>query len=286
MSEIIIGKKYKLLKQIGEGSFGKIFEAENILTNNKVAIKIEKKNNMSLLKHEANIYYKCKNVKGISNIKFFGTEENFNYIVMDLLGPSVDKMRENKGGKMNLNEVLIIAIQMITSLENLHQTGIIHRDIKPENILTNIDCNINKLYLIDFGLARYYIDNEQNHISINYNKKFMGNVRFASINVHNGIEPSRRDDLISLGYIFIICLKGSLPWQSVSANTKEEKYNIIKNIKESTSLVDLCLDIPYEFLSFMSYCSSLKYEEEPNYIYMKQLFINLYNMIQKRDVSL
>ena len=201
---------------------------------------------------------------------------------MDLLGPSIDKMRENQGGKMKLNDVLTMSIYLIHCLENLHNNGIIHRDIKPENILTNVECNINKLYLIDFGLSRYYIDNERNHIPIKYNKKFIGNVRFASINIHNGIEPSRRDDLISLGYIFITCLKGSLPWQNVSSKIKEEKYNLIKNIKESTSLIELCSDIPYEFLSYMNYCYSLKYEEEPNYIYIKQLFVNLYNMMYKK----
>lgn len=284
MSEIIIGKKYKLLNQIGEGSFGKIFEAENIITNCKVAIKIEKKNNVSILKHEANIYYKCKNIKGISNIKFFGTEENFNYIVMDLLGPSIDKMRENQDKKMKLNDVLIISIHLINCLENLHNIGIIHRDIKPENILTNTEININKLYLIDFGLSKYYIDQNRNHIPINYNKKFIGNVRFASINIHNGIEPSRRDDLISLGYVLIVCLKGSLPWQNISSKIKEEKYDQIKHIKETTTLIELCSDIPYEFLSYISYCSSLKYEEEPNYNYLKQLFINLYNLVKNNNI--
>jgi serine/threonine protein kinase len=272
-SEIIIGKKYKLLNQIGEGSFGKIFKAENILTSSLVAIKIEKKSNSSLLKHEANIYYKCKNLRGIPGIRMFGTEENYNYIVMDLLGMSIDKMREIQGGKLTLKETLTISIQLISCLENLHAIGIIHRDIKPENILINGD--INKIYLIDFGLAKYYIDQERNHLPINNNKKFIGNVRFASINIHNGIEPSRRDDLISLGYVFIVCLKGFLPWQNINSMNKDEKYNKIKNIKETLYLPDLCSDIPYEFLSYMSYCYSLKYDEDPDYLYLKNLFINL-----------
>jgi len=276
-NEIIIGKKYKLLNQIGEGSFGKIFKAENIQTSSLVAIKIEKKHNSSLLKHEANIYYKCKNIKGIPSIRMFGTEEQYNYIVMDLLGISIDKMREIQSGKFTLKETIIISLQLISCLENLHNIGIIHRDIKPENILTNGD--INKIQLIDFGLSKYYIDQERNHLPINTNKKFIGNVRFASINIHNGIEPSRRDDLISLGYIFIVCLKGILPWQNVDSLNKEDKYNKIKNIKSNISLLELCSDIPYEFLSYMSYCYSLKYEDEPKYSYLKNLFVNIYSII-------
>ena len=279
-NEIIIGKKYKLLNQIGEGSFGKIFEAEHLLSNTKVAIKIEKKNINSILKHEANIYYKCKNIKGIPNIRMFGTENNYNYIVMDLLGISLDKLRENKGGILSLKETLQIAIQLISYIENFHNVGLIHRDLKPENILTN-NGEINDIFLIDFGISRYYINQDREHIPITYDKKLIGNIRYASLNIHNGIEPSRRDDLISLGYILVCCLKGKLPWQNVKSKIKEEKYIMIKQIKEQVSLVDLCKDIPYEFLSYINYCYCLKFDESPDYNYIKGLFINLFNLIKK-----
>jgi serine/threonine protein kinase len=198
---------------------------------------------------------------------------------MDLLNISLDKMRENKGGRISLIEMLSISIQLINCLEKLHNIGIIHRDIKPENIMTSL--RENTLYLIDFGISRYYINQDRIHIPINSNKKLIGNVRYASLNIHNGIEPSRRDDLISLGYIFILCLKGELPWQNINSSgiSKDEKYIIIKNIKETTSLIDLCSNIPYEFLSYMSYCYSLEFDEEPNYKYIRTLFVNLLNLL-------
>lgn len=278
MEEIIIGNKYKLIREIGEGSFGKIFEGENITTNNKVAIKIEKKDVKSILKHEANIYYKCKNIKGIPSIRMFGTESNYNFIVMDLLGMSLEKMREINGlnGIISLAQTLSIAIQLITCIEKLHSLGIIHRDIKPENIMTSM--RENDICLIDFGIAKYYIDQDRKHIPIVYNKNLIGNIHYASLNIHNGIEPSRRDDLISLGYIFVVCLKGTLPWKNVRSVSKDEKYKKIKNIKETTSLVELCNGIPYEFLSYIDYCYSLKFDENPNYEYIKSLFINLLNL--------
>lgn len=284
MEEIIIGNKYKLLNQIGEGSFGKIFEAEHIITNDRVAVKIEKKDVKSILKHEANIYYKCKNVKGIPSIRMFGTESNYNYIVMDLLNLSLEQLRENNNGRISLIEILSISIQLINTLEKLHGLGIIHRDLKPENILMRE----NTVYLIDFGIARYYINQDRCHIPITYDKKFIGNIRYGSLNIHNGIEPSRRDDLISLGYIFILCLKGELPWQNISSTsiTKQEKYNIIKNTKENTSLIDLCSELPYEFLSYMNYCYHLEFDEEPNYNYLRTLFMNLLTMLKlKKNIT-
>lgn len=282
MGEIIIGNKYKLLNQIGEGSFGKIFEAEHILTNDKVAIKIEKKDVKNVLKHEANIYYKCKNIRGIPSIRMFGTESNYNYIVMDLLNVSLEQLRENNNGTISLLDLLPMSIQLINCLEKLHGIGIIHRDLKPENVMTSTRENI--VYLIDFGIARYYINQNRDHIPITYNKKLIGNVRYASLNIHNGIEPSRRDDLISLGYIFILCLKGKLPWQNIKSDAdKDEKYNIIKQIKESTSLIDLCSGVPYEFLSYMNYCSYLEFNEEPNYDYIKTLFMNLLKLSKSNN---
>lgn len=281
MDEIIIGNKYKLLKQIGEGSFGKIFEAIHIITNDRVAIKIEKKNVKSILKHEANIYYKCKNIKNIPSIRMFGTENNYNYIVMDLLNLSLEQLRENNNGIISLNEILSISIQLINCLEKLHGLGIIHRDLKPENILMRE----NIVYLIDFGISRYYINQDRCHIPITYDKKFIGNIIYASLNIHNGIEPSRRDDLISLGYIFILCLKEKLPWQNIDSTsiTKEKKNDIIKNMKENSSLIDLCSELPYEFLSYMKYCYNLEFDEEPNYNYIRTLFMNLLTMLKLKE---
>ncbi len=214
----------------------------------------------------------------------FGTENNYNYIVMDLLNQSLNQMRENNNGIISLLEMLPISIQLIVCLEKLHGVGIIHRDLKPENIMTSFTTRENLVYLIDFGIARYYINQDRVHIPITYNKKLIGNVRYASLNVHNGIEPSRRDDLISLGYIFILCLKGKLPWQNINSELdKDEKYNIIKQIKETTSLIDLCSELPYEFLSYMNYCYCLEFNQEPNYDYIKTLFMNLLKLLKTKN---
>ena len=276
-NNIIIGKKYKIIEELGEGSFGKIFKALHIYSDEQVAIKIEKKLKKSVLKLEANIYTKLKNIKGVPQLRYFGVEENFNYMVIDLLSESIEDL-VNKNGKLNLDIVLSIAIETITILEILHNKFIIHRDIKPDNLMLGIKQNRNKIHLIDFGLSKYYINENGFHKEIIFNKKLTGTAKYASLNVLEGMEPSRRDDLLSLGYVLIYCLNGSLPWENIEGENKEIKYEKIKCSKKM-HINELCKDLPYEFLSYLDYCNRLGYDELPNYKYMKDIFINLYNLV-------
>jgi serine/threonine protein kinase len=276
--EIVISNKYKLGKLLGEGTFGKIFEGVNVLTNDVVAVKIEKKTDKSLLKHEANIYNRCKDIKGIPKIKHFGVEDDHNYMVIERLGDSIEQLREKCGGKLKLQTILIIWIQLINRLESLHNIGIIHRDIKPENLLIGLGQNRKMIYLIDFGLSRYYIDETGKHKNIITDKNLTGNIRYASLNVQEGIEPSRRDDLESLGYVFIWCLKGTLPWKSIHSSSKEQTYNDIKRCKREINLLQLCFEIPFEFIVYIDYCRNLNYDERPDYSYLKCLLMNLLKM--------
>ena len=276
-NNIIIGKKYKIIEELGEGSFGKIFKALHIYSDEQVAIKIEKKLKNSVLKLEANIYTKLKNIKGVPQLRYFGVEENFNYMVIDLLSESIEDL-VNKNGKINLDIVLSIAIETITILEILHNKFIIHRDIKPDNLMLGIKQNRNKIHLIDFGLSKYYINENGVHNEIIFNKKLTGTAKYASLNVLEGMEPSRRDDLLSLGYVLIYCLNGSLPWENIEGENKEIKYEKIKCSKKM-HINELCKDLPYEFLSYLDYCNRLGYDELPNYKYMKYIFINLYNLV-------
>jgi serine/threonine protein kinase len=290
---IIISNKYKLLKTIGEGSFGKIFEAIDISTNTIYAIKIEKKNlDYSLLKNEAFIYNKCNSYKnddsgisgisGIPKIYEFGIQDNYNYLVIDLIGNTLEYLLNTK---IELKIVISIAMQLIKILSKLHSIGIIHRDIKPDNILYNnneINNNENNIYyLIDYGLSKFYVNNNGKHKEIKTNKQLTGSIKYSSLNVQSGIEPSRRDDLESLGYVLIYLLKKKLPWQGAIGNNKSERHEYVLNIKKNITLIDLCSNLPYEFLLYMSYCRKLNYDETPNYNYLYNIFYNLYKLIMK-----
>ena len=104
-----------------------------------------------------------------------------------------------------------------------------------------------------------------------------GTVRYASINIHDGFEPSRRDDLISIGYMLVYFIKGNLPWQGLDATTKEEKYKKIGNVKKQTSIEKLCKDLPIELKVFIDYCCGLDFAETPNYALLFKLLEKVFN---------
>eukprot|EP01126_Amoeba_proteus_P039404 TRINITY_DN4150_c0_g1_i3.p1 TRINITY_DN4150_c0_g1~~TRINITY_DN4150_c0_g1_i3.p1 ORF type:complete len:286 (-),score=40.22 TRINITY_DN4150_c0_g1_i3:484-1233(-) len=132
------------------------------------------------------------------------------------------------------------------------------------------------IYLIDFGLAKKYRDTRSNEpLPYRENKPLTGTVRYSSINTHLGIEQSRRDDLEALGYMFLYFLRGSLPWQGLKANTKEDKYKLITCFKIETSVEDLVSIFPKEFGIYLYYCRSLCFHATPDYKFLRELFLNL-----------
>ena len=271
---VIIDGKYKILKKIGEGSFGKIFTGINNNTKEEVAIKIEQDSNSSVLKNEARMYTALREIDGIPNIRAWGKEGKFNYLVLDHLGKSLEEIKNNSSGKLCLKAVLLMGLQMITRLEAIHGYGIIHRDIKPDNFLIGND-NKNVLYLIDFGLSKTYIKKGR-HVPIERNRNITGTARYVSINVHKGILPSRRDDMESIGYILLYLLNGDLPWQGLQVK-KQEKNKLIGDIKSNIKLWELYSDtIPGEIILFIEYCKALQYDEEPDYQYLKNILNNLF----------
>jgi casein kinase 1 delta len=103
----------------------------------------------------------------------------------------------------------------------------------------------NLVYIIDFGLAKKFRDpRTHQHIAYRENKNLTGTARYASINTHMGVEQSRRDDLESLGYVFMYFNRGSLPWQGLKAQTKRQKYERISEKKMATGVDELCKGFP------------------------------------------
>lgn len=109
------------------------------------------------------------------------------------------------------------------------------------------------------------------HIPYIDGKSLTGTARYASINTHLGIEQSRRDDLESLGYVLIYFLRGELPWQGMKARTMKEKYEKIMEKKISSPIETLCKGFPDEFASFINYTRDLKFDDRPDYSYLRRL---------------
>lgn len=135
------------------------------------------------------------------------------------------------------------------------------------------------VYLIDFGLAKKYRSSKNlQHIQFKNNKKLTGTARYASINALRGVEQSRRDDLEAIGYVLLYFLRGSLPWQGLKVDKKEDRYKKIYEKKKSTSPEELCQNYPQEFSQYITYCRNLAFEQEPDYNYLRSLFKKVMDM--------
>merc|ERR1711936_689092 len=215
---------------------------------------------------------------GIPLVKYYGTEDDYNVMVMELLGPSLEDLFNFCNRKMSLKTVLLLADQLISRIEFIHGKNFIHRDMKPDNFLMGLGKKGNLVYVIDFGLAKKFRDpRTHQHIPYREHKNLTGTARYTSINTHLGIEQSRRDDMEALGYILIYFLQGTLPWQGLRAKTKAQKYEKISEKKLSTPVEELCKGAPAEFATYQNYVRSLRFEEKPDYAYLRQLIRNLFH---------
>ncbi|KAL1326024.1 hypothetical protein HN51_036057 [Arachis hypogaea] len=273
-----VANKFRLGRKIGAGSFGEIYLGTNVQTNEEVAIKLENVNTRHpQLLYESKLYRILQGGTGIPNIKWFGVEGEYNVLVMDLLGPSLEDLFNFCSRKLSLKTVLMLADQMINRVEFIHSKSFLHRDLKPDNFLMGLGRRANQVYCIDFGLAKKYRDSTTHqHIPYRENKNLTGTARYASMNTHLGIEQSRRDDLESLGFVLMYFLRGSLPWQGLRAGTKKQKYEKISEKKVTTSIEALCRGYPTEFASYFHYCRSLRFDDRPDYAYLKRIFRDLF----------
>ncbi|WOK94352.1 hypothetical protein Cni_G03054 [Canna indica] len=276
--ERVIGGKFKLGKKIGSGSFGELYLGVNIQSGEEVAIKMESvKSKHPQLHYESKVYMLLQGGTGIPHLKWFGVEGEYNIMVIDLLGPSLEDLFNYCNRRFSLKTVLMLADQLLNRVEYMHSKAFLHRDIKPDNFLMGLGRKANQVYIIDYGLAKKYRDFQTHkHIPYRENKNLTGTARYASVNTHLGVEQSRRDDLESLGYVLMYFLRGSLPWQGLKAGTKKQKYDKISEKKMLTPVEALCKSYPSEFISYFHYCRSLRFEDKPDYSYLRRLFRDLF----------
>ena len=216
-------------------------------------------------------------------------------MVLDLLGPSLEDLFNFCSRKFSLKTVLLLADQLVCSfpylisnfvshifkqisrIEYIHSRNFIHRDIKPDNFLMGIGKRGNQVNVIDFGLAKKFRDPKTHlHIPYRENKNLTGTARYTSINTHLGVEQARRDDLESLAYVLMYFLRGALPWQGLKAATKKQKYDRIMEKKMTTPTDLLCRGFPNEFGIFLNYTRALRFDDKPDYSYLRKLFRDLF----------
>ena len=263
-------------KQLGKGGFGQLYLGRNIHENIFIAIKVEEQSPRSRLAYEFQILKEISEGDGIPKVYKLHRGKKHNYLIMQLLGKSLDKLFVDMKKKFSIKTVCMLAYQMVQRVEYVHSRGYIHRDIKPGNFLMGKNLDNKKLFIIDFGLSKKYIDkNTGKHIIYKEGKGLTGTARYVSLNTHYGIEQSRRDDIEGIAYNLIYFAKGKLPWQGVKTKNKKEKHKKIMELKEEYNPDKLCEGLPEEFPTLLKYARKLDFEEKPDYKNIKIMFKQL-----------
>eukprot|EP00026_Physarum_polycephalum_P007482 Phypoly_transcript_07544.p1 GENE.Phypoly_transcript_07544~~Phypoly_transcript_07544.p1 ORF type:complete len:475 (+),score=79.62 Phypoly_transcript_07544:105-1529(+) len=272
----LIKGRWKVLKKIGAGAFGEIFSGKNVITNEMVAIKVERVDNKKqVLKLEVAVLKKLQACPFVCRFITCGRFNEYNYLIMELLGENLSELRRRQpDGKFTMGTALKLGIQMMKALEAVHDLGYIHRDVKPSNYAMGLTgVKRHTTFLIDFGLARRYLLSSGEVRPPRDSTGFRGTARYASINSHLSKDLGRRDDLWSIFYMLIEFVQGQLPWRKLKDKDQ------IGDMKVKYNTPELVKDLPQQFLAFMKHLKSLQYADRPDYNHLYNLLLDLYHSI-------
>uniref|UniRef100_A0A8B9RA47 non-specific serine/threonine protein kinase n=1 Tax=Astyanax mexicanus TaxID=7994 RepID=A0A8B9RA47_ASTMX len=269
-----------LLKKIGGGGFGEIYEALDLLTQSSVALKVESAQQpKQVLKMEVAVLKKLQGKDHVCRFVGCGRNDRFNYVVMELQGRNLADLRRSMNrGTFTVSTTLRLGRQILEAIESIHAVGFLHRDIKPSNFaMGRFPSTCRTCYMLDFGLARQFTNSCQEVRPPRPVAGFRGTVRYASVNAHKNKEMGRHDDLWSLFYMLVEFLVGQLPWRKI----KDKEH--VGKLKETYDHRLMLKHLPPEFSVFLEHISSLDYFTKPDYQLLMTVFENsmkTYNVVE------
>ncbi|NXF34193.1 TTBK2 kinase, partial [Nyctibius bracteatus] len=268
---ILVKERWKVLRKIGGGGFGEIYDALDLLTRENVALKVESAQQpKQVLKMEVAVLKKLQGKDHVCRFIGCGRNDRFNYVVMQLQGRNLADLRRSQSrGTFTISTTLRLGKQILESIESIHSVGFLHRDIKPSNFaMGRFPSTCRKCYMLDFGLARQFTNSCGDVRPPRAVAGFRGTVRYASINAHRNREMGRHDDLWSLFYMLVEFVVGQLPWRKIK--DKEQ----VGSIKERYEHRLMLKHLPQEFSVFLDHISNLDYFTKPDYELLMSVFDN------------
>ena len=280
--------KTRLVGRIGSGSFGDVYLGVTD-DDTKVAVKVELSScprSCRCLLYEGDVYRKLAGCPGVANVRWFGMHGlEYTMMVMELLGPTLYSVWSQLGQQFSMRSLLAIVDQTLEVISHVHTRGFVHRDISPSNFM--LGSAKDRFYLIDFGQSKRPVTKVVPAMRrfYTFTRPVTGTPRFASTFSHAGCDPSYRDDMESLGYLWIYLALGRLPWQGIRDCSGPEKIERIGQIKASTTAEQLCAGLPQEFVTYMSYVRSLRPFDMPDHASARQMFRELAEKLCPDDDS-
>lgn len=274
----LVNRRYEIQEIIGHGTFGNIYRAKCKKKNLLYAVKTEcVSSEYTTLSHECSVlkYLYDNRCRSIPHISWYGLYKHTICLVTPFYDMTLTTYLQQN--KLSLTSLCKIFPKLITLMQTIHELHVIHRDIKPDNFMVKNG----ELFLIDFGLAHVCIGQDSNHIKNTKQIEITGNIRFCSYYVMIGHRPSIRDDIISLGYMFLYIINLELPWDHVPhledspyprnhvLNPRNKKIAECKNL---ASIKKLSSSIHKELIMYFQYIYSISYDEMPCYDALRKLF--------------
>tara|TARA_Y100000816_G_scaffold287472_1_gene270258 strand:+ start:1013 stop:1786 length:774 start_codon:yes stop_codon:yes gene_type:complete len=257
----MINNKYTIERYLSQGDFGSVYECS--YNNKKYAVKCD--SDSKLLKYEAGIYKELRSVGKISRLVDFFLYGNKYYMVLDLFDLNFKDYKDRFcNSEYYLERLVEIMNKVIDTLRDIHNCGIVHRDLKPPNICLNQNF---EPYIIDFGMAKKIIINNE-HIEERNIKNIIGTRNYASLNVVNLIEPTRRDDMESLIYVYMFMLLSDKEYIAYTNNTLDTQ-------KSASKISEILLknNVNLKLVNILIYLRKLNFSQIPNYEYIKKLIM-------------